>query len=373
MQPIPQAELGVLRYPTLYKQDSVGRTRVWYMDLDSINGRYRTLSGLIDGQHAETAWTQAVPKSRDTAVEQATFEVEAQYKHQLDREYHDTLDSIGEAKIFEPMLAKTYSGVTFPVNAQPKLDGMRCIADINGLWTREGQPIKAVPHIWDALKHVFEIYPEAIFDGELYNHDLHDDFNEIMSIARKKDPTDEQKAIAAKIMQYHIYDLPSNAGGFKARSNLLFLMFTTQELGLPLVYVDTRWVTNQEELDQAYGEWLDNGYEGQMVRLNEPYQRGRRSKFLLKRKEETTEEFPIHSITAGAGNWAGIAKRVEVVLEDGQICGVGTRGKKEFLTNVLKNKDDYGFATVRYLNRTPDNMLRGGRVIDYHGRDGRHD
>ncbi len=31
--------------------------------------------------------------------------------------------------------------------SQPKLDGIRCVVDKNGMWTRAGKPITSCPHI----------------------------------------------------------------------------------------------------------------------------------------------------------------------------------------------------------------------------------
>lgn len=160
--------------PLLYKLDSTGRLRTWRMELDG--GRYRTLAGLADGKQAESGWTTAFPKSKPTVEEQARFEVLAQYDHQLNREYHISADTVGTAKIIEPMLAKGYAGWPGSGYAQPKLDGIRCIMTATGMFTRQGQPITAVPHLHAAAEHLFGNDPDLIIDGELYNHDLRDDF-----------------------------------------------------------------------------------------------------------------------------------------------------------------------------------------------------
>ena len=56
--------------------------------------------------------------------------------------------------------------------SQPKLDGIRCVVDKNGMWTRAGKPINSCPHIFESLKKFIEDNPNMIIDGELYNHEL---------------------------------------------------------------------------------------------------------------------------------------------------------------------------------------------------------
>ena len=96
-------------YDTLYKLDSKGKLREWWMEQDG--SRYRTHSGLADGKKAATGWTQAeatnVGRSNERdPVAQATFEIEAEYTKNLERDYHRTIEGAQNgAHFFEPMLA----------------------------------------------------------------------------------------------------------------------------------------------------------------------------------------------------------------------------------------------------------------------------
>ena len=91
--------------------------------------------------------------------------------------------------------------------------------------TRNGKVIDAVPHILESLRAFFISHPEAILDGELYNHDLKDNFNKITSLVRKQKPTrlesdtdasfekkekefKERLKEGADTIQYWIYDAP---------------------------------------------------------------------------------------------------------------------------------------------------------------------
>jgi hypothetical protein len=69
-----------------------------------------------------------------------------------------------------------------------------------------GDPID---HIREALEPVFESIPTIMLDGELYNHTLHADFNELSSIIRKQTCTPDQRR-AQRLIEYHVYDCPSH-------------------------------------------------------------------------------------------------------------------------------------------------------------------
>ena len=122
----------------------------------------------------------------------------------------------------KPMLAYAASkkpiDYTKPVFIQPKLDGVRCIIqanvkrhiltpDLNEIevkaYSRTGKGWKNIDHILKQLKPFFQKYPKVILDGELYNHDLKDDFEKIISLVRKTKPTNEDRLEAARLTQFH--------------------------------------------------------------------------------------------------------------------------------------------------------------------------
>lgn len=361
-----------MKFPLLYKRDTTGGVRTWQLELNADGVRYRTLSGTLGGKVAESGWTTPTPKNVGRANEttpesQAQLEIAAEYTKKRDRGYFDQENLIDTYEATKPMLAQDYAKlkapVRLPVFAQPKLDGIRCIARADGLWTRTGKKITAVPHIWDALFPLFEEEPDLILDGELYNHDLREDFNEITSIVRKAKPNAAELAKAAEMIQYHIYDMPSSPEGFYKRyihySNLV------DDLDHPAIWqVETHTVKTYEGLDGLYARWLEQGYEGQMIRLDQSYEIGKRSKALLKRKEFFSDEFEVANVEEGDGNWSGAVKRFVLKMKDGRTFGAGVRGSKETLTALLHG-DKPTWATVRYFTPTPDNIPRFPVVVDY--------
>ncbi len=349
----------------IFKRDSTGKTRVWSQEISGY--RYRTVAGILGGALVESGWTKCVGKQGRTDEQQAEFEVAANYKHKLTREYHASLDDISTgAHFFKPMLAHKYEGkLDFPVYAQPKLDGIRCIATKEGLFSREGKPILGVPHVAEALAPVFEYDPEVILDGELYNHQFREDFGAISSIVRKASPNGEQLAKSAELIEYHVYDLPSHPGVFSDR-NLSVRRLLHDREGVPecLKVVETKIAETQDILDSLYGEWLQDGWEGQMVRLDKPYEQ-KRSKTLLKRKEFVDAEFECISIDEGNGNWAGLAKRVTCKLPDGRTFGAGIKGNSTRAAELLN--EDHKVVTVQYFMLSPDGVPRFPVVTKFHG------
>jgi DNA ligase-1 len=346
---------------TIFKVDSKGKVREWRMEIDGAN--YRTVAGIQGGQKVISGWKEAHPKNvgrsnATTAEQQAIVEVDAKYTKKLDGEYHETLETTAKAKFFKPMLATKWEdlkdGIDYPVFTQPKLDGVRCVMNADGMFSRTGKAITSCPHIIEELAPIFAAYPDAVLDGELYNHDLRDDFNKIISLVRKTKPTEADTAEAAETVQYHLYDSPTAGDDYMDR-----YLFISTLGGKSVKVIDTLEANSESDVDQQFGEFVEQGYEGGMIRVSAPYEQ-KRSKTLMKRKDFEDMEFEIISIEEGQGNWAGLAKRVVFRLEDGRECGSGLAGNREFARKLLEDREDYvgGQVTVQYFTRTPDNVPR---------------
>jgi len=386
--------------PTLYKRDTAGRIREWTVEYgydDDDNAGTRTVSGLTDGKKVTSVWniTEAKNVGRSNATnarEQAVSEAQSLWDINVEKEYFENVADIDLYTKFKPMLAHDYTKRPQSQGwSQPKLDGIRCIADKNGLWTRSGKEITSCPHIWDAIGPILRRNPNIVFDGELYNHELKEDFNKITSLVRKVKTTEADRAEAAKLVQYHVYDCYDHDQPnltFNQRDRLftnIFLLVqdnkivssestksTTYEAlsdTQPRVQdiiklVEALRANDQEELDSMYRYYLEQGYEGQMVRNSTPYE-FKRSKNLLKRKEFITEEFRVVEVLEGSGNWAGYAKRFVLEMADGTQFGSNVRGSQDQLRALLHADEQPTWATCRYFELTPDGVPRFPVVIDY--------
>jgi ATP-dependent DNA ligase len=354
--------------PKLYKIDSKGKVRVWWIEYDE--EKYRTHSGIDRGKIVISGWTYPTPKnegrSNATTVEQqVVLEVTAEYvKKQAQGKYHSTKEATSKgASFIEPMLAGKYDPkkhTDFPYYSQPKLDGIRALISKDGIQSRQGKPIVSCPHILEELDDFFKEYPDFILDGELYNHELKDQFEELVSLVRKQKPTMKDFIATAVNVQYHIYDVIPGGNwkhlGFGGRAQFLMDEFEPDD-GI-IHRVETNIVSNVKEVDGHLEKYLIQGYEGQMLRSqNAPYER-KRSKNLLKHKEFEDAEFEIVAIHEGEGNWGGYAKSIDIRLEDGSVQSSGIRGNQAKMAEVLEWAGEYTSATVRYQNRTADGKLR---------------
>lgn len=356
----------------LYKRDSKGQIRVWWAETatDGINWAWRTNSGVQGGKIVQSGWKHVsqknVGKSNETSLQdQAKAEMNAEFDKKADRGYFRGVGDVDRSSKFKPMLASGYEDHVFDFKfnsyfSQPKLDGIRCIANADGLWTRAGKQIVSCPHIFQYLQPYFEGDPDLVLDGELYNHDLKDDFNKITSLVRKTKPKQKDIDECANLVQYHVYDCYQPNTLFGDR----FMFLYDHGFTGPVKYVETQTLDCAEKIDYYYGQYLQRGYEGQIIRVNREYQ-NKRSKYLIKRKEFFSGEFNVDSVEEGRGNWAGYVKRFVLTLPDGRTFGAGVRGTQQAMKQLFEAEHKPTWATVRYFTPTPDGIPRFPVVVDW--------
>ena len=361
----------------LYKRDSKGKVRVWTMEVGFNNNNeagIRTISGLVDGQKVTSEWnlTEAKNVGRSnatTAKTQAEFEAQAEWTKNVDKDYFEDVNAIDSYVAFKPMLAHDFTKT--PVTSgytQPKLDGIRMVVNTRGLYSRSNKEIVAVPHIAEALVDFIKDHPTVTLDGELYNHELKDNFQKITSLVRKTvNLGADELAESKELVQYHIYDMFDSANPdmtFMQRYNWIqknVHLVNKKAIGIHLVPVAI--CETSEEIDVMYGEYTQAGYEGQMIRQDAVYE-NKRSKGLLKRKEFITEEYQVVEVHEGQGNWAGYAKRLTLKMPNGTTFSSGIRGSQAKLKELLENPN-IDWATCRYFELSNDGVPRFPVTIDY--------
>jgi len=245
---------------------------------------------------------------------------------------------------------------------QPKLDGVRCIIQLNDegevyAYSRTGKPWLNINHILKDLKPFFDKHPDVILDGELYNHDLRDDFNKIISLVRKTKPTDLDRSEAAELVQFHCYDYANGSDDYSTRMNNLA---TSDMYSYCVRYVHATSVTE----DQTYIQHqcnLDEGYEGSILRLDAPYQR-KRSYNLQKFKDFHDTEATIIGYVSGKGKRTGTLGKFLMIDDEGIKfgCPPGKGYNYKMLADILHNVGDYigKRATFTYFERTPAGSYR---------------
>jgi DNA ligase-1 len=109
---------------------------------------------------------------------------------------------------------------------------------------------------------------------------------------------------------------------------------------------------------------MENGYEGQIIRLDKPYEH-KRSKYLLKRKEFKDAEFEIVDVVEGDGQRSGTVGYCVIKLPNDKTCKSNVKGTFQYLAELLKNKKELigKMATVKYFCETPDGVPRFPYII----------
>ena len=326
----------MIQLPTLYSRTSTGAIQEWTIIVE--NDLYRTCYGQVGGKIQSTEYTLCKPKNEGkanatTGAEQALKEAKALWKKKKDSGCFEDINDIDKMIFTEPMLAKKYEDyadeIVFPVYSQPKLDGIRCVARKDGLWSRNGKKFVSVPHIEEALKPVFEKYPNLVLDGELYCDKFSNDFNAICSLVKKTKPTEQDLKDSADSIQYWVYDVIHKMN-FSLRMNLLMNEIYSDIKDKEIIKcVETLNVWDVKSLDDLYEKYINEGYEGQMVRLDKPYE-NKRSKSLLKRKEFQDKEYIILDILEGEGNRSGGAGAMVFQNEEGVRFISNIKGSREY-------------------------------------------
>ena len=242
---------------------------------------------------------------------------------------------------------------------QPKLDGVRCVIHLDELenvrcFSRTGKEVHNLQHIKDSLKPWFEFHDDVILDGELYNHDLRDNFEKIISLVRKQKPTESDKLEAAELVQFHCYDYIENVQNksYGARMNDLT---TTKMYSYCVKYVPTNLILRMDDARVYHSRNLADGYEGSILRLDKPYQQ-KRSYNLQKFKDFQDTEALIVGYEEGKGKREGTLGKFLMQDDDGNKfgCPPGKGYNYAALADILNNIGDYigQRATFTYFERT---------------------
>ena len=272
----------------------------------------------------------------------------------------------------KPMLAYPVSDkpidYTKPVFMQPKLDGVRCLIqyerrtqpreDVVVAYSRTGKEWKNINHILQSLLPFFQANPNVILDGELYNHALRDDFEKIISCVRKQKPTDVDRAESRRLVQFHCYDIVDETMTFDERYK--FVEFNLKD---PSIYgvrtVQTHEVHAEKYAYQLHDTFLNNGFEGSILRLNDVYQ-CKRSHSLRKFKDFHDAEATLTSWVEGKGKRVGTIGKFMAVDADGNEFGMPVMDNfKKLQTMFDEMKTWVGReATFTYFERTKAGSYR---------------
>lgn len=334
-----------------FKIDSTGKIRIWQI---SVNGDTITEeSGLYNGKLVSNI-TVCKPKNigksnESSAEEQAEKEALAKYDKKISKEYFPTIEEARNSEVKLPMLAKDYkkesSKVKFPCFVQPKLDGMRCHANSIKLISRENKEIVTMDHIKSIL---IKNNINMKLDGELYAHGL--TFQENMKLIKKQRPESINVVL-------HVYDLAISGQSFAQRYKMLTDI--VQIINSPIIeLVETYVVNNEKEIFEYHKKFLEQGYEGTIIRWgNAEYKFNGRSSNLLKYKDFKDISLEIKDIVPmDVQPTHGL-----IICEmNGQRFKATPKMSHKEREELLTNKDYYigKTAEIRYFEETDGGLPR---------------
>lgn len=405
-----------LELPTLYARAKSGAVLTW--DIEIEGNKFRMLSGQQGGAKVVSKWTVCKgknfgKKNATTDEEQAQLEADSKWKKKIKSDgYWENINDIDKPLRFvEPMLAypliskktkkvknKTTGEVTeqtviedrtphvkLPAMLDRKYNGMRQTTTQTGPFSRQGEEIKSAPHIFQANQTLFQKFPKLVLDGELYNHEFRHTLNEFMKLVRKSaehELTSEFFKKSELVIRYYVYDgygftlpdgteITEDTPNRERRDALkIFLKDAPYIVVVPYYMVDT-----MEEAKKLYGEFLEDGYEGAIIRNpSAPYQHYRTNDLIKLKPYEDMEVIIIRIIDPGSGNWGGTGKTALVRMDNGKEFKATFKGGRETAIKILQEQDTWvgqkvtmtyngwtGLGTPNYAQIDPNNCFVGDR------------
>jgi len=209
--------------------------------------------------------------------------------------------SVALADKYEPKLVDWKDGWY----VSRKIDGARCIGivDSNGdttFYSRTGKEFDTLAVVRGGIKALN--ITDVVFDGELclVDDEGNEDFQGVMKQLKKKDHTIPNPSF--KIFDMITHDEFYSKKGTKNRPYSIRLANLTEIMSKNecpcLTLLEQELIHNDEHFQEWVKEAADYGWEGVMLRADEPY-KGKRSKELLKVKKFFDDEYKIVDVEMG--------------------------------------------------------------------------
>jgi hypothetical protein len=316
-------------FPTLFKLTSKKQKSEWNIKIEpKDDGSFTIITshGIENGKKVIHEKNITEGKVKRSILEQTIQDAKKKWEDKKNKElYSETFDSIinDNEIIVRPMLANKFSfdlyeskskafKIPFPAYIQKKYDGIRCIAYMKDneviLESRKGLKFQNFKLLKEELKELFsKLPPNFYLDGELYTDKL--DFETISGLIRqheKKCSIEDLKLI--DMIEFHIYDFVNlNELNIIYQDRYEILNNILSKDGNRCKIVETLLINELKDVKKYHDEYVQNGYEGIIVRDKSGiYEINKRSKYLQKFKEFMDEEFKIIGFHEGTGDEKGL-------------------------------------------------------------------
>lgn len=375
-------------FEPLYGKDIKGKIKTWKIKVEKYTdySEIVTLYGynrLIESRRQINIGKNIGKSNMTTHYEQALSEAKSKWTKKKDIEkfttnlesdintLQDKLTDININGVSNPlpMLAHDYkkhkNKVIYPCMIQSKLDGMRMIYNTTTgqISTRQGNEYSIVKQSGLLYKELENLPKGLILDGELYTSEIN--FEALGVLRKTKELSIDDRNNLYKI-EYHIYDIVDVKLTFEERNQKIKDLFKICEYK-KLIYVPTFLINNENEIKEYHGKFLEQGYEGTMLRNTKSlYKIKQRSSDLLKYKDFEDAEFKIIDFTLEkdtSGADENLVVWIVNVNKDIQ-CKVRPQGtkeeRKELYKKCVENFDQFKGRNlwVKFFEKTRDGSLR---------------
>jgi DNA ligase-1 len=271
--------------------------------------------------------------------------------------------SVALADKYEPKLVDWKDGWY----VSRKIDGARCVAIVDSnsdatFYSRTGKEFDTLGVVADGIKALG--ITNVVFDGELclVDDDGNEDFQGVMKQLKKKDHTIPNPS-------FKIFDMISH-DEFYSKKGEANRSYSIRYNNLREVMRDNTCaclsVLGQELIkdDDHFAEWTkrgnDYGWEGVMLRADEPY-KGKRSKDLLKVKKFFDDEYEVIDTEMGefryvkdSAEWEETMLSCVMIQHKNNIVRVGSGFTIEQRQEFYQNPDKIlgKIITVQYFEET---------------------
>ena len=363
----------------LYSVSSKGKIKEWFIYVVSNDDGTATIvrehgytGAKIQMNEKVISKGKNIGKTNETTpLDQAIKDATSMRQKRLDTGFTEEIPDLDNFIPPElPMLAHKFvdrkHNIKYPCFVQPKLNGVRCFAkkvdEETVVYTsRKGKVYTTLDHLTPLLLNSMSV--GEIFDGEIYVHG--ETFQHIVRLVKKLRPE-------SITLQYHVYDIAVVDLPYVDRMKRLYGMLKTTKPGAhgdaysfsvdkypEIVVTETREIMNEDGVYQRHDKYVQQGYEGVIIRNRDGvYKFDNRSVDLQKYKEFIDEEFEIVGGDKGTGLHDGCVIFTCAVAKDGPVFNVYPKGTLQARRKMYDNLTGYvgKYLTVRYQEKSEDGI-----------------
>lgn len=228
----------------------------------------------------------------------------------------------------KPFTENALTRMKTPYLIQRKINGERCVAHVSeagiDLRSSEGNHFATVPHIEEELNRLW--LPAGKYDGELYIHGWKiGDIHSVVSSVRKQVHADHKK------VTFNIFDI--NIENLPQLDRIQYLNRVLNQQELKYVNRVETYPTTAEQIPELTKVFLDEGFEGSIIRDPAGMYLEKKTSSMLKIKPREKDEYII----------IGSVEEVSIHGEPKNALGAFV---------CMKDNESFKVGTGRILTRT---------------------